>query len=52
MTLQDHIEAEIARLNTRRANEGARVDQWGIPATDRGRNRCEAGMAGGVAALI
>jgi hypothetical protein len=28
MTLQDELEAEIARLNARRANEGPRVDQW------------------------
>jgi hypothetical protein len=28
MTLEDHLATEVARLNARRANEGARVDQW------------------------
>ena len=27
MTLEDHLEAEVARLNAQRANEGGRVNQ-------------------------
>jgi hypothetical protein len=32
MTLQDELEAEIARLNARRANEGARVERQAVVA--------------------